>query len=94
MKADFEKAKKQADYIVCTMHWGDEYKSLPNAYQKKWEKYCYELGADMVIGSHPHVIQPVEKKTINNKVVLTAYSLGNFVSNQRDRYKNTCEILD
>lgn len=93
MKADFEKAKKQADYIICTMHWGDEYKSLPNAYQKKWEKYCYELGADMVIGSHPHVIQPIEKKTINNKEVLTAYSLGNFVSNQRDRYKNGALIV-
>lgn len=88
LKADFEKAKKQADYIVCTMHWGDEYKSLPNAKQKNWEQYCYELGADMVIGSHPHVIQPVERKTIGNKEKLTAYSLGNFVSNQRDRYKN------
>ncbi|MBC9813092.1 CapA family protein [Crocinitomicaceae bacterium CZZ-1] len=88
LKTDFEKAKKQADYIICTMHWGDEYKSLPNAKQKSWERYCYELGADMVIGSHPHVIQPVERKTIDNKEKLTAYSLGNFVSNQRDRYKN------
>ncbi len=93
MKIDFEKAKKNADYIICTMHWGDEYKSLPNASQKKWEKYCYELGANMVIGSHPHVIQPVERKKVNEKEVLTAYSLGNFVSNQRDRYKNGGMIL-
>jgi poly-gamma-glutamate capsule biosynthesis protein CapA/YwtB (metallophosphatase superfamily) len=93
MKKDFEKAKQQADYIICTMHWGEEYKPLPNAKQKSWEKYCYELGADMVIGSHPHVIQPVERKTINGKDKLTAYSLGNFVSNQRDRYKNGGMIL-
>lgn len=88
MKKDFEKAKQQADYIICTMHWGIEYKSLPNTKQKDWEKYCYELGADMVIGSHPHVIQPIERKIIDDKEKLTAYSLGNFVSNQRDRYKN------
>lgn len=93
MKKDFEKAREEADYIICTMHWGDEYKSLPNAYQKQWEKYCYELGADMVIGSHPHVIQPVERKIINGNEKLTAYSLGNFVSNQRDRYKNGGMVL-
>ncbi len=93
MKKDFEKARQQADYIICTMHWGDEYKSLPNAYQKKWEQFCYDQGADMVVGSHPHVIQPVERKTINGEEKLTAYSLGNFVSNQRDRYKNGGMIL-
>lgn len=88
IKKDIAKAKTQADYIICTMHWGSEYKSLPNAYQKNYEKYCYELGVDMVIGGHPHVIQPMELKTVNGKKKLTAWSLGNFVSNQRDRYKN------
>jgi len=88
MRADFAKAKKMADYVICTMHWGAEYQALPNAYQKNYEKFCYELGADMVIGSHPHVIQPVERKKLESQDVLTAWSLGNFVSNQRDRYKN------
>lgn len=89
MRKDFAKAKKMGvDYIVCTMHWGDEYKSLPNAYQQKWEKYCYELGADMVIGSHPHVLEPIEQKSIGGKDKLTVWSLGNYVSNQRDRYKD------
>lgn len=89
MKKDFAKAKKLGvDYIVCTMHWGDEYKPLPNAYQKKWEKYCYEFGADMVIGSHPHVLEPIEQKTIQGEDKLTVWSLGNYVSNQRDRYKD------
>lgn len=88
IKADMKKAREQADYIICTMHWGTEYQRLPNAYQKNWEKYCYELGADMVIGGHPHVIQPVERKIVNGEEKLTAWSLGNFVSNQRDRYTN------
>lgn len=88
IKKDVEKAKKQADYIICTIHWGNEYQSKPNAYQKHWEKYIYEQGVDMIIGSHPHVIQPIERKVVDGKERLTAYSLGNFVSNQRDRYKN------
>ena len=88
LRADFAKAKKMADYIICTMHWGAEYQPLPNAYQKNYEKFCYELGADMVIGGHPHVIQPAERKTVNSYDKLTAWSLGNFVSNQRDRFKN------
>lgn len=88
LRADFAKAKKMADYIICTMHWGAEYQPLPNAYQKNYEKFCYELGADMVIGGHPHVIQPAERKIVNSYDKLTAWSLGNFVSNQRDRFKN------
>jgi len=89
IKRDVEKAKKlQADYIVCAMHWGTEYQSVQGAYQEKWEKYCYSLGVDMIIGSHPHVIQPVERKLVNGKERVTVWSLGNYVSNQRDRYKN------
>lgn len=84
---DVAKAKSlKADYIVCNMHWGTEYKPLPNNYQKKWEAYCYELGVDMVIGNHPHVIQPTEKKIIGDKEKLTVWSLGNFVSNMSVRY--------
>lgn len=88
IKTDMKKAREKADYIICTMHWGTEYQPLPGEYQKNWEKYCYELGADMVIGSHPHVVQPVERKEVGGEEKLTAWSLGNFVSNQRDRYKN------
>jgi poly-gamma-glutamate synthesis protein (capsule biosynthesis protein) len=89
IRKDVKRAKElNADYIICTMHWGNEYESQPSNYQKKWEKFCYELGVDMIIGSHPHVIQPVERKMINNKDKLTVYSLGNYVSNQKDRYKN------
>ena len=58
IKKDIQRAKElQADYIVCNMHWGKEYKPLPDNYQKKYEKLCYLYGADMVIGGHPHVVQ-------------------------------------
>ena len=87
IKKDVEKAKSlNADYIICNMHWGTEYKLLPNGYQKRFESYCYELGVDMVIGGHPHVIQPIEKKEINGEDKLTVWSLGNFVSNMQVRY--------
>lgn len=94
MEADFNKAREMnVDLIVCTLHWGTEYQSLPNAYQKNWEKFCYDQGADMVIGGHPHVLQPVEVKEIDGEKKLTAWSLGNFVSNQRDRTKDGGMIL-
>lgn len=88
IKADIAKAKNElkADYIVCNMHWGTEYKPLPNGYQKTYEDVCYRAGADMVIGGHPHVIQPIEKKTVAGKERLTVWSLGNFVSNMQIRY--------
>lgn len=87
MRADILKAKGLgAEYIVCNLHWGTEYKPLPNSYQKKYEQFCYRMGVDMVIGGHPHVVQPIEKKTEQKKNVLTVWSLGNFVSNMQVRY--------
>lgn len=89
IRKDVKRAKElKADYIICTMHWGNEYESQPSSYQKKWEKFCYELGVDMIIGSHPHVVQPLETKVIGGENKLTVWSLGNYVSNQKDRYKN------
>lgn len=94
MEADFKKAREMGvDLIICTLHWGTEYQSLPNAYQKNWERFCYDQGADMVIGGHPHVLQPVEVKEIQGEKKLTAWSLGNFISNQRDRTKDGGMIL-
>ena len=87
IKKDIARAKElNANYIVCNMHWGTEYKPLPNKYQKKYEELCYREGADMVIGNHPHVVQPIERKTVNGEEKLTVWSLGNFVSNMSIRY--------
>ena len=92
IKRDLEKAKSQhTDAIIIFMHWGQEYQSLPNAWQKALADYCFQMGAKMVIGSHPHVLQPIEWRKDHDQLV--AYSLGNFVSGQRDRYRNGGTLL-
>jgi poly-gamma-glutamate synthesis protein (capsule biosynthesis protein) len=92
IKADIRKAKDQhPDAIIVFMHWGEEYKSLPNEGQKALADFCFKQGAKMVIGSHPHVLQPIEWNKERDQLV--AYSLGNFVSAQYDRYKNGGAIL-
>jgi hypothetical protein len=72
------------DAIIVFLHWGSEYQSLPSKWQKDVGEYCFKKGAQMVIGAHPHVLQPMEWR--KNKNQLIAYSLGNFVSGQRKRY--------
>ncbi|MDR1722878.1 MAG: CapA family protein [Tannerella sp.] len=76
--------------IIVIFHWGYEYARIPNTEQKALAELCHRYGAEIVIGSHPHVIQPVEYKedADGNIRKITAYSLGNLVSNQRDRYTN------
>ena len=91
----------KADYIVVMPHWGIEYERHQNKKQMEYANYMYECGADMVIGSHPHVVQPITLENRNEYGVaqrLTAYSLGNFVSNQRKRYTDggiivKCELV-
>ena len=86
IREDVKRAKELgAEYIVCNMHWGKEYKLYPNSYQKTYEQFCYKIGVDMVIGGHPHTVQPIENKKVNNKQKLTVWSLGNFVSNMQVR---------
>ncbi len=69
------------DFIIAFVHWGNEYQEMPNQVQKMWFEYFKNLDVSIVIGSHPHVVQPMYwDKTHQN---LVAYSLGNFVSNQR-----------
>lgn len=81
MLIDIEKAKNlQADVIIACMHWGNEYQTEPTKGQRALASWLLKQGVDHVIGSHPHVMQPL--KLINGKHVV-AYSLGNFVSNQR-----------
>jgi len=87
IRKDIAKAKAlNADYIICNMHWGKEYLHTPDKYQKNWEAFCYSAGADMVIGGHPHTVQPIVRKKIENEERLTVWSLGNFVSNMSVRY--------
>jgi poly-gamma-glutamate synthesis protein (capsule biosynthesis protein) len=91
----------KADYIVVMPHWGIEYARHQNKEQSGYARYIYECGADMVIGGHPHVVQPITLENRNEYGVaqrVTAYSLGNFVSNQRKRYTDggiivKCEMV-
>lgn len=78
VKADIERIKDQVDLVIVSMHWGVEYVNTPNQEQKTIANYLSTLGVDIVIGHHPHVIQPIE--LINETLVF--YSLGNFLSGQ------------
>ncbi|NOT76746.1 MAG: CapA family protein [Cyclobacteriaceae bacterium] len=87
IRKDLKKAMEQkTDVVVVFLHWGEEYKNLPNKSQKQIADFCFKHGAKIVIGAHPHVLQPLEWRKETDQVI--AYSLGNFVSGQRDRYKN------
>jgi poly-gamma-glutamate capsule biosynthesis protein CapA/YwtB (metallophosphatase superfamily) len=92
IKKDLEKARAQnTDAIIVFMHWGDEYQSLPSKTQKLLTELCFREGASLVIGSHPHVLQPMEWKKEQNQIVV--YSLGNFISGQRPRYRDGGAML-
>ena len=85
IRHDLEKAKTMSpDKIIVFTHWGIEYESLPAQSQKEVAKFCFSHGADLVIGAHPHVIQPMEWRKKDDQLI--AYSLSNFVSGQRKRY--------
>lgn len=92
IKQDLDAARDQhTDATIVFMHWGDEYQDQPNKAQKNIANFCFANGATMVIGSHPHVLQPMEWRKENNQVV--AYSLGNFVSGQQSRYRDGGAML-
>jgi hypothetical protein len=90
---DLQKAKSQhTDAIIVFMHWGNEYERLASKAQKDLAKFCFDKGATMVIGAHPHVLQPTEFHQDKNQLVV--YSLGNFVSGQRVRYRDGGMLLE
>ena len=76
---------KGAEFVIVTIHWGIEYVLTENKVQRDLADYMIDSGADMIIGGHPHVVQPM--KIVHNekedKDVLVVYSLGNFISNMR-----------
>lgn len=85
MKEDILFAEKNADFTIVFPHWGSEYVYKPVAMQKELTEFFYEQGVDLVIGSHPHVLEPVEWiETEKNHRMLVYYSLGNFMSYQKE----------
>lgn len=82
---------KGVDFVIVTFHWGEEYQRFPSKEQQAVGEFVRKCGADAIIGSHPHVIQPVDVSknvTDSTEYFPIAYSMGNFVSNQRDRYRD------
>jgi len=79
---DIKRAEKEADFTIVCPHWGTEYFRGISDYQKIWSKIFVENGVDLVLGAHPHVIEPIkyvtDKKTGHKMLVY--YSLGNFVN--------------
>ena len=77
---DINQVKDLADVIIVAMHWGNEYSFKPSQTQINIANHLSSLGVDIIIGTHPHVVQPVEY--INNGQTLVIYSLGNAISDQ------------
>lgn len=78
IKKEIERYRDKVDLLMVAMHWGEEYMTYPVDSQKEIAKYLASLGVDIIIGCHPHVIEPID--FIDNTLVI--YSLGNFVSSQ------------
>jgi len=89
--ADIKKARLAfPDFIIAFMHWGNEYELKESEEQRELAKFMAWKGVNLIIGSHPHVVQPFDKIFVpgSRDSVPVIYSLGNFISNQRDRYKD------
>lgn len=89
MGKDLAEARaRKPHFIIAVMHWGLEYQLKENAEQRQIARFLIRNGADMVIGSHPHVVQPIRTESVampdgSMKKAIVVYSLGNFISNQQ-----------
>ena len=92
--SDLQKAEALADFTVVCPHWGTEYQHKQSAEQEKWAALFMEYGADLVIGTHPHYIQPVEMLTDEaGKQMLVYYSLGNFINSTNENGRGTADRI-
>lgn len=93
-------AKLESPDIICAyIHWGNEYETSQNSEQKELADFLFQNGVDIILGSHPHVLQPMEKRNItlpdgSTKDVFVIYSLGNFMSGQVIDNTRTSIILN
>ena len=100
IKEQLNLAKEQHPDIICvSMHWGIEYQTKPNTEQKDLADFLFNNGADIILGNHPHVLEPMEKRTIKlddgtTKEGFVIYSLGNFMADQSYPYTRDSAILN
>jgi poly-gamma-glutamate synthesis protein (capsule biosynthesis protein) len=98
--ADVQRVKDAgAEVVIAMPHWGQEYKRTPEPNTVALAKKLVAAGVDVVLGSHPHVVQPIQYVKATgadgkSRVGLVAYSLGNFISNMTDQYTDSGIILD
>lgn len=88
----------EPDLIAVMIHWGVEYQTVPNAYQEKMADFLLANGADLILGGHSHVPQPMEMRTVTGAdgqphTGFVCYSLGNFISSQNDPLTDTTAVL-
>lgn len=83
--AQVRAAARRADHVVVLVHWGQEYQPAPSPAQRDWSARLVAAGADVVLGAHPHVLQPVELIDAGGRRGVVAFSLGNFVFDQDGR---------
>ena len=90
IKQDIAKVKKlNPDIMLAVMHWGEEYHSQPSAQQKKTAQFLFNNNVRIIIGHHPHVVQPIQTIKLDDGITHAVfYSLGNFVSNQRKQNRD------
>lgn len=94
MEKDLKRAKEQSDVAVVSLHFGQEYERMPNDEQKQLAQFATDHGADIILGSHPHVLQPAEWLTApDGRKSFVIYSLGNFLSHQDEQYRRIGGIL-
>lgn len=100
IKKQLELAKQEEPDIICvSMHWGVEYRTTPTDEQKELANFLFQNGADIILGNHSHVLEPMEKRTITledgtEKEGFVIYSLGNFISGQVKEYTRDTAILN
>jgi len=97
-KADVAAARKAgAEVVLAVVHWGAEYERQPTDTVKSTAKKLAQAGVDAIIGSHPHVLQPITRISVGSgkdkRSVLVAYSLGNFIAGMKGKYTDTGIIL-
>ena len=97
MTADIREARKHADVVVVMPHMGNEYESYPRDIFVDWADMMFEAGADIVLASHPHVLQKMEYRKVDHGNGVhdgfIIYSLGNFISSQTTPPRNASIIL-
>lgn len=90
--ADIAKVRDKVDFVIVAMHWGIEYSLGVSSNQEEIANYLSSLGVDLIIGAHPHVVEPVEY--INNGKTFVIYSLGNFISDQEGNERLTGLMME